>query len=281
MNKIFTLLILFFVFNISAQTKIQFDKKFVQSEDKWVAFSADSTGAYPYGFIYIDAQAGLTFDYEGTFKIDPTGKFIPKKREVVGQVKYRLQPNNNLVAFIPESKFAELNVEKVPDWLKSYKTGEGSVQRLYQWGFMYNGWNECEKALEYLEKAQKIDSEYKGLRVELAFSYNCLKQYEKAVDVLKIALQKEPLDAYTNKELIYAETKNGNLQDAENLCRKVFKECEEKTYNAENAYNVLQAYYIKKDIEKFNKWFAEANSYLLSDQKIKSLAEQMKVELKQ
>ncbi len=281
MCKTFTLLLLLFVFNLSAQNQLQFDKKFVQSEDKWVAFSADSTGAYPYGFIYIDSQAGLTFDYEGTFKIDSKGKFIPKRREIDGQMKYRLQPNNNLVASIPESKFEELNIDKVPNWLKFYKEDEGSIKRLYNWGYMYNGWNECEKGLEYLEKAQKIDPEYKGLRVELAFSYNCLKQYQKAVDILKIALQKEPLDAYTNKELIYAETKNGNLQDAENVCRKVFKECTDKTYNAENAYNVLQAYYIKKDIKNFNNWFAEANTYLMNDQKIKPLAQQMKVELKQ
>lgn len=281
MNKIFTLIVLFVSAHLSAQNSLQFDKKFVQSEDKWVAFPKDSTDAYPYGFIYIDSQAGLTFDYEGTFKIDGTGKFIPKRREIVGQVKYRLQPNNNLIAFIPDSKFAELSIEKIPDWLKGYKTGEGSVERLYQWGFMYNGWNECEKALEYLEKAQKINPEYKGLRTELAFSYNCLKQYQKAVDILKIALKNDPLDAYTNKELIYAETKNGNLEDAENVCRKVFKECADKTYNAENAYNVLQAYYIKKDIKNFNRWFAETNSHLMSNQQIKPLAQQMKTELKQ
>lgn len=281
MNKIFTLLGLLFVFNISAQNTIQFNKKFVQSEDKWVAFPADSVGAYPYGFIYIDAQAGLTFDYEGTFKIDPTGKFIPKRREIDGQMKVRLQPNNNLVAFIPESKFEELKIDKVPDWLKFYKEGEDSVKRLYDWGYMYNGWNECEKALKFLEKAQKIDPEYNGLRVELAYSYNCLKQYQKAVDILKIALIKEPLDAYTNKELIYAEVKNDNLKDAENICRKVFKDCPDKTYNAENAYNILQAYYIKKDIKNFNNWFVETNSYLMSNQKLKPLAEQMKTELKQ
>ena len=196
-------------------------------------------------------------------------------------MKVRLQPNNNLVAFIPESKYEELNIPKVPEWLKSYKTDENSIDRLYKWGFMYNGWNECEKALEYLEKAQKIDPEYKGLQVELAYSYNCLNQYQKAVDVLKIALKKEPLDAYTNKELIYAEAKNGNLQEAENVCRKVFKNCPDKTYNSENAYNILQAYYIKKDIKGFNSWFEEANSYLSNNQKIKTLAEQMKVELKQ
>lgn len=137
------------------------------------------------------------------------------------------------------------------------------------------------KRLSFLKRRKKIDPEYKGLRVELAYSYNCLNQYQKAVDILKVALKKEPLDAYTNKELIYAETKNGNLQDAENVCRKVFKEVADKTYNAENAYNILQAYYIKKDIKNFNNWFAEANSYLMSDQRFKPLAEQMKVELKQ
>jgi len=220
-------------------------------------------------------------EYEGFFKIDQAGKFIMDKKEKTSSMKYRLQPNNTLVAFIPESKFAELHIQKTPDWLKHYKGDENSIGRLYRWGFMYNGWNECEKALEYLEKANKIDPDYKGLRVELAFSYNCLKQYQKAVDVLKIALEKDPLDAYTNKELIYAETKNGNLQDAENVCRKVFKECKDKTYNSENAYNILQAYYIKKDIKNFNSWFTEANSYLMGHEKIKSLAEQMKAELKQ
>lgn len=280
MNKLFTLLILIISINLSAQ-KLQFDKKFVESEDKWVAFPADSIGNYNFGFIYVDSQAGLTLEYEGFFKIDQTGKFIMDKKEKTSSMKYRLQPNNTLVAFIPESKFDELHIQKVPDWLKIYKGDESSIGRLYKWGFMYNGWNECEKALEYLEKANKIDPEYKGLSVELAFSYNCLKQYQKAVDVLKIALKQNPLDAYTNKELIYAETKNGNIQDAENVCRKVFKECKDKTYNSENAYNVLQAHYFKKDIKNFNNWFTEANSYLMSHEKIKSLAEQMKAELKQ
>lgn len=47
------------IFSI-AQSKLVFDKKFVQCEDKWVAFPADSTGSYNLGFIYIDSQAGLT-----------------------------------------------------------------------------------------------------------------------------------------------------------------------------------------------------------------------------
>ncbi|WP_165571320.1 tetratricopeptide repeat protein [Flavobacterium reichenbachii] len=260
---------------------MKFDKKFVQSEDKWIAFQADSTGAHNFGFIYIDSQAGLTFDFKGTFIIDASGKFIPTIRDKTSSMKFRLQPNNTLVAFIPESKFQELHIDKIPEWLKFYKKEEGSIKQLYDWGYMYNGWNECQKALEYLEKADKINPEYKGLQVEMAFSYNGLKQYQKAVEVLQKALKSNPLDAYTNKELIYAEVKNDHLEEAKVVCRKVFKECKDKTYHGENAFNILGAYYEKKDIKNFDSWLAEANIYIVGNPKLKSLAEQMKAQLGQ
>ncbi|MEN2415740.1 tetratricopeptide repeat protein [Flavobacterium mesophilum] len=279
MNKFFTLSFFILSLIVSAQNSLQFDKKFVQSEDRWVAFSADSIGNHPYGFIYIDSQAGLTFDYEGTFKIDEKGKFISTKKELQGAMKYRLEPNNNLVAFIPESKFTELQIQKLPDWLKGYKTDEGSIDRLYKWGYMYNGWNECEKALEFLEKANKINSDYKGLQVELAFSYNCLKRYNDAITVLNKAVKQNPLDSYTNKELIYALVKNGDLEEAKNVYRKVLKEVKDKTYNSENAYNILQAYFLKKDIKNFDSWLSEANSELMSQSNFKNLVGQMKTEL--
>lgn len=279
MNKFFLFSSLILSLVISAQNQIQFDKKFVQSEDKWVAFPADTSGSYNFGFIYIDPQAGLTFDYEGSFKIDSSGKFIPSIREKTSSMKYRLKPNNTLVAFIPESKYSELQIPKVPDWLKFYKTKEGSIEQLYNWGFMYNGWNECEKALGYLEQANKINPDYKGLQVELAFSYNCLGRYKDAIAVLEKAQKQNPLDAYINKELVYAQVKNGNLEEAKALCRNVFKEVKDKTYNTENAYNILYGYYLKKDLKSFNSWFAEADDYISSNQKLKSSAEQMKIEL--
>lgn len=280
MKHIFTLLVLVSTFNIFAQEKLSFDKRFVQSEDKWIAFEPDSLNSYHFGFIYIDSQAGLTLNYEGSFTIDNNGKFILKKRDAETSIKYRLEANNTLVAFIPESKFSELNIKKTPDWLKPYKEDENSIERLYNWGYRYNGWNECEKALEFLEKAKKINPNHKGLRVELAFSYNCLKRYQDAINILEDAIKSEPLDAYVNKELIYAQVKIGKLKEAENTCKKVVRDCPDKTYNAENAYNILQAYYLKKEVEKFKNWLAESSSYLLSEERFKNLVEKMKTELK-
>ena len=257
MKNILSTILFLSTLNCFSQDKLIFNTKFVQSEDKWVAFEADSVGCHNFGFIYIDSQAGLTLDYAGSFKIDNNGKFIIKKKELDGSMKVRLQPNNRLVAIIPESHYSELGISKFPEWLKYYKENENSIERLYKWGFMYNGWGECAKALEFLEKANKINPDYKGLRVELGYSYNCLNQSEKAIIILKEAIKHEPKDAYIYKELLYSQIHNNQLKDAIETYEKILKDVEDKTYNAENAYNILGEYFRQKNIEKFNEWIAK------------------------
>lgn len=238
---------------LHAQSLLKFDKRFVQSEDKWVAFQPNKDNSLVYGFIYIDAQAGLTLNYEGEFKITPTGEFIPEKLDSVG-LKIRLQNNNVLVAFIPESKFAELKIPAVPDWLQIYKGDTNSVARLYQWGFRYNGWDECAKALTYLERAEKIDPHYEGLAVELAYSYNCLKQFDKAEAILADEIKSNPT-AYVNKEYIFTLANSDQVEKAIQQFEQSQKTLTDKQYDAENCYNILQCFYHRKDKTNFNKWY--------------------------
>lgn len=276
--KYLLIILTIWITNATAQNDLKFEKRFVQSEDAWVAFPADSTGAFPFGFIYIDAEAGLTLEYGGMFKIDKNGKFLKEKVEEERSIKYRLQPNNVLVALIPETNFGDLNIQAVPEWLKFYKKDQGSVEQLYRWGFFYNGYGECEKALEYLEKANKLNPNFKGLAVELAYSYNCLARYESAIKILQTALKVTPKDAYTNKELIFAQAKMEKLEDAANTFRKTSK-FPDKTYNAENAYNILQGYYLLKDKKNFSKWWEETKEYISSNQQFLTNAEFMKKNL--
>ncbi|ESU18690.1 hypothetical protein FCR2A7T_20920 [Flavobacterium cauense R2A-7] len=277
MKKLILFIVLFSTIYSVAQDKLNFNTKFTQSEDKWVAFSADSLGSHIFGFIYIDSEAGLTFDYSGSFKIDSNGKYLLKKKEMEGAIKHRLQPNNVLVAIIPESHFAELGVSKFPEWLKYYKEDENTIERLYKWGYMYNGWGECAKALEFLEKANKINPDYKGLRVELGFSYNCLGQSQKAISILKAALKTEPKDAYIYKELLYSQIHNDQLDDAVKTYDKVVAEIADKTYNAENAFNILGVYFRQKNIKKFNEWIKKTQ--IDNDKKFGPYVERLKKEL--
>src|ERR1700757_2252699 len=100
MKKIFFVLIIA-ALKINAQGNLNFNKRFVQCEDKWVSFKINEDSTYTYGFIYIDDQAGLTFNNEGTFKFKPNGTIEIKKISDTN-IKLRLQPNNVQVAIIPQ-----------------------------------------------------------------------------------------------------------------------------------------------------------------------------------
>lgn len=245
-----------------AQPFLQFDKRFVECEDKWVAFQQSEDSSYSFGFIYIDAQAGLTFNYEGTFRVSPDGKFIPLRIDKAN-VKYRLQANQVKVALVPASTFNDLGITDPPDWLKSYKTDTGSVKRLYRWGFLYNSWDLCEKALTYLERAYKMEPKFKGLEVEMAFSYNALEQYDKALKLLESALETSKDDWYLYKELSYTQMKLGMLEKAEESSTKGIAVCNDSTMKAEMAYNIAYQYYSKKDKEKFSYWAAETRKWAI------------------
>lgn len=270
---------LFLLITIQSYSQLTFDKSILDCEDKWVVFPQDSDGLYKYGFIYVDSKAGITFDYGGKLKIDTAGKIIGYPKEEGSSMKIPLNPNKIQIAIIPETNFEELKITKVPESLKKHKMEEGSVEKLYSWGSIYNGWGEYQKGLDVLEKATKINSEYKGLDVQLAYSYNRLKQYKKAIEVLKKALIVNPTDAYINKEYIYALAKSQQLDAAIVSYRNSLKICPDTTYVPENAYYILEGYFYKYDRVNFDKWLAETEVVMSENEQIKKIIAEMKIEI--
>jgi tetratricopeptide (TPR) repeat protein len=264
--------------NTLAQTNIEFNKRFVECEDKWVAFSMGEDSSYTYGFIYIDAQAGLTFNREGKFKINSNYLLeVTKNKEA--SIKVRLQPNNVKVAIIPSTMFKELQIEEYPDWLKFYKNDTATAKRLFNWGFMYNGWDLCAKALTYLERAKQIEPNYEGLNVELAFSYNCLSQYDKAEKILEAEMKNNSSNAYVVKEYIYTLVQNKKIDLASTQFFNAASNLKDKTYNAENCFNILGYYYKTKDKANFNKWYAEFTKWPTTDKRIPAYADVIRKEM--
>ncbi len=281
MKYISTLLFLFSI-SLNAQSVLNFDKRNVQCEDKWITYQMDKDSTYTFGFIYVDSQAGLTLNYEGKFKIDNNGNFIRLESitdNEIGFMKVRLQPNRTAIAEIPDSKFKELKIEKTPDWLAVYKTDENSVERLYRWGYLYNGWSECEKALTFLEKADKIDSNFKGLQTELAFSYNALGKYNKAEISLKKAIKNDPSDCYTLKELAYTYTKLLDLEKVSETYILLKEICKTNQFIQETAYNLAYEYFKIKDKAKFKNWKTEAEKWSTSENQYTKNLNVMETEL--
>lgn len=276
-NILFTF---FLLISIKSSAQLTFDKIILDCENKWVAFPEEYGGLYKYGFIYVDSQAGLTFEYNGNLKIDSTGKITAYPNEENSAIKVRLYPSKTLVALIPEANFEQLKIRKATDYLSFNKLKEGSIEQLYSWGSIYNAWGEYQKGMESLENASKINSEYKGLYAELAYSYNRLHQYKKAIEVLKKALVINPTDAFINKEYIYALANNQQLDAAIDCYRNSLEVCPDKTYVAENAFYILQGYFYKIDKKNFDKWLAKTEIVMSSNEQIKKIVEQMKIEMK-
>ena len=265
-------------FTLNAQTTLNFDKRNVQCEDKWIAQQMNEDSTYNFGFIYIDEQAGLTFNYEGKFKIQDN--VFLRQQEEMPSFKVRLEPNYVAIAEIPEEKFKELGVVKFPDWLKYYKEDENSVERLYRWGFLYNSWDECEKALTYLEQAQKLNPKYPGLEFELAYSYNALKRFDKASIVLESAIKTSPNECYLYKELIYSEVNNTKIDNAIKTYEDGIKVCKEKDIKAEMAINIAEKFFIQKDIANFEKWSEETMRWASSGDQFSTYIEKLRNEIK-
>jgi tetratricopeptide (TPR) repeat protein len=280
--KIFLLLFILTTSNLNAQNVLKFDKRNVQCENKWIAYQMNKDSIYSYGFIYIDYQAGLTLNYEGYFKIDKKGNFkkieSTEKRNV-GFMKIRLEPNRVAIAEIPEEKFNDLKIEKEPNWLKIYKGDENSIEKLFRWGYLYNGYGEIEKALTYLEKAEKINPNFKGLQTELAFSYNALGKFNIAEIALQMDLINNPKDCYTLKELAYTYNHLENLDKSIETYNKMASLCTNKSFLQETAYNLAYKYYQIKDKTRFEKWNKETKKWSDNENQYTKNLNQLELEL--
>ncbi|MHA4894651.1 tetratricopeptide repeat protein [Pedobacter sp. PWIIR3] len=277
------LIIVAFLFslNAQAQTLLKFDKRNAQCEDQWVAYQkTEKDTAYLFGYIYIDSQAGLTFNYEGTFKIDAAGRYIPARVLDNSTMKVRLEPHKGVIAIIPEEKFAELGVKAVPEWLAIYKTGENTIERLQRWGYFYNAYDMSGKALTYLEKAYQLNPKFAGVEFELGYAYNALGQFNKAVEVLTDAIATSPKECYLYKELSYANIHLQKIDEASKIALKGIEVCDEKPIKAEIAFNIAGDYFNKKDLTNFTAWAKETRKWTTKDDQFSKYLDDMESKLK-
>ncbi len=251
----------FVAIQANAQTTLNFNKRFVECENKWVALRTAKDSIYVYGFIYMDVAAGLSVHQEGSFKITKENVFVPAKVPANGIFITRLQDNQVKVAWIPSEKFKELEVTDPPFWLASYKADTTAAPWLFRWGFVYNGGNEIGKALSYLERVQKIDPKYPGLDFEFIYAYNASNQFDKAITFINEALKTRPNDGNLYKELLYAQIHSNQVSQAEETYKKGAIHCSVDV-KAEMAFNILYTYLQLKNKERFNYWADDIKTWL-------------------
>lgn len=256
-------------FSQSSNDKSAFNVEYYDAKDKWVIFPKKATDSiHPFGFIYLDLQAGFTFNYEGSVRIDNNGKFKLYNKSNEGFTKVRLEPYKTAsVLIIPDKIVESFELQIKPEWLTIYQpSNPESIQTLKDYGYHYNHVGACEKALFFLEKAYKINPHFDGLEFELAYAYNHLGQYEKAIPVLDKAISNNPKNYYFFRELGFAYVKQNKISLAEKTYQKGIKMSDNDFEKSEMALNMAQGYFKLKDRKKFDEWakitrkYAESNS---------------------
>jgi len=244
---------------------LKFKSNFYDCENKWVVIpkKADSD-KYGFGFIYLDGQAGITIDIEGSFKIDSTQKFVridngPK----TASFKRRLGKNTVEFAILTPDKVKELGLTTEPDWLKYYLISDKLTHDI-AYGRNLNAIDECEAALRYLEKSYKISPHANGLEFELSFAYNALHRYDEAIKVLEFALKDKPKDIMFYRELGYSQMNKGNYENAVKTYKDGIAICtdSQNAEKSEMAFNMALIYQQQlKNDEQFKFWGNKAKSW--------------------
>lgn len=278
-----TILTLILISNIGFSqnnlTELKFDTKYFNAVDNWVAFpNKDTDSIYAYGFIYLDNQAGFTLNYEGKIQIaDNNLKLIAKdSSNIIGFMKYRLEPNTSLVSVLTENQISALNLPKEPEWLLIYKEGSDQIDYLKQEGYHYNHVGAYEQALKPLLKAYGIDPHFDGLEFELAYAYNHLGQFEKAIPILDKAIENNPKNYYFFRELGYSYLGLNQIDKAEKTYRKGIKMSDNDFEKSEMSVNMAQAYFKLKNKKKFDEWAELTKKYSTKDKRYLQYIEQFK-----
>lgn len=252
--------------NLGIDTSLKFDQRYTKCERKWVVLAkTDTERNYSFGYIYVDAQAGFTYDLKGVFKVDAKGRYISDTNifKNTGSIKYRIASNWKKVALLDKQHFKELKIKPEPDWIKTYYGYKDTIQHQFRWGFIYNDLNECDTALVYLTKAYKVKPHYPGLEFELIFAYNALLRYDDAIRILDAAVQNDPKNVLFYRELGYAYLNKSIYDKAIGYYKQGIDMCTDaqKDAKAEMAINMAGAYKSKGDLGSFKEWGQKAKEW--------------------
>ena len=265
MKTIFSLYILFLFSHTFSQT-LNADTEYYDAVDKWVAIPAQDSlksQKYIYGFIYIDTEAGFTFEVGKYFGENALGKYeIINPTDTTGNsMKFRIPVEWGKVALLSDQRIKELNLPKVPEWLKYYKEDEKTPQYLLDMGYFYNHVGASHHAISPLLQANSLDPDLKGLSFEIAYAYNAMKEFDKAILFLNSAIQKSPADCFLYRELVYSYRYSDRLQQAEETYNQALNKCENASALTEMGVNMAQVYFLQKNESKFRFWLEEARKY--------------------
>lgn len=244
---------------------LKFDSFYADCENKYVIMpSKNDSTKYLIGFIYLDQMAGFTLNAEMNVFTNEKGQFKSVDNSpTTTTLKLRLGKNTRPLALLPEELKAKLKLKDEPDWLGIYKIADPVMHDITCASHL-NGQGYFERAALLLEKQRIHHPHAENLEFELGYSYNALRQYDKAINLLEGAIRVSENNAFLYKELGFAYQQKGLYENAVSGLEKGISVAtvSQKTIKAEMAFNIAFTYKLFLNNEQeFQNWGAKAYSW--------------------
>jgi len=259
--KSFYLFLLIPIMTLSQSAdSLQFSTRFYDAVDQYVLLNSDDKN-YSLGFVYIDEQAGFTFNWEGnTLKMTSTGLVLQDKVDENLNMKVRLEPNWQLVHPLSNEEVVSLGLPEQPEWLEVYKANSDTNDYQLAIGYFYNHVGASIHAISYLENVYNDDPSFRNVIFELSYAYNATKQFDKAIAMLEKALKEEP-KLLIYKELGYSYLNTKNYEKSVEAYSKGLELEGTDQMKAEMALPIAQHFFNVGDEKEFKKWSKLSKKY--------------------
>ncbi len=260
MKKYFSVVFLTLCSIIYAQipNDLKFETNFVDAENHWVVVptKTEKDINFAYGFLYFDESGGgysLQEVNEFTFT---DGKFVKAASKANEMNIVRLGNPNIQFALLSDSRIKELQLVKLPAFLKHYNSLKDDNEKKVLRASAINALNRSDLALPILEGVKDRDYSSQKLFFEMAYAYNALKNYSNAEVIINEAEKKGYLDELLIKEKIYSLSHNNKLEEADRFLLKNISEFKSSLYKEESIGNMVGNYYNSKNIPKVKEWLS-------------------------
>jgi len=267
--KYLLILPLLCAFIAKAQNGLNFEKRFIDCENKWIAISLDDGKQYAFGYVYLDNSAGLTLNLKGSFTVE-NDVYLPK---LITEVKSRIEPTEMKVSLIPAKRLVELKVEESPKELE-YIGKRNSRDRYTKLVQTYKKWKMNKLAGQYEDLATGT---YTHFRFDGSDFITETVSSPQKIRRIK-AFNGNYTDSY--KQEIFWLVQANKMKAAELIYIDAIRYCEDDPAKADMAYNIAYQYYIRSDIKKFNIWSNEVKRWIVKDNNYMGKIEKMQAMLK-
>lgn len=246
-----------FVFS-QVPSDLKFDKNLANSENQWVVIpnKNETENKFYFGFLYYDESGGgYSLQQVNDFTIEK-GKFLGSSKEKNGFTIVRMENGNLNFSHLSESRINELQLEKMPSFVKSYNFMKDENEKMVKRASSLNGLNRPDLALPMLLSVQKNKSNTEKFYFELAFSYNALGKFDDAVIIIDEAEKKGFLNELLIKEKIFSLANNNKVETADLYLKKHLKDYKSSLYKEEGIGNMIVSYNNSKNYVKAKEWIA-------------------------